>query len=94
MNLDPKTVGLTIVLFIGAMFLQGCSAFGEVQEATPAETPNVVTITKTVEVAKPSEKTTVRLLEVLDAAGCDFQGVQITEDKVRKGSSTLTVACK
>ena len=81
---------------IGTLFLSGCSAFGGMQDAitAPAAAPQVVTITKTVQVAKPSEDTTVRLIQVLDAAGCDFSGVQITEANARKGSSTLTVACK
>jgi hypothetical protein len=84
------------MLAIGS-FLQGCSALGLTQDAASSPTePTIEYRTKTVTVEVPSddEATTVRLIQVLDAAGCDFAGVQITEGTNRKNSSTLTVGCK
>ncbi len=84
------------LLAVGA-YLQGCSLLEPMQDAAAGETTTTTVVEyrdKIVKVAKPSEDTTVRLIQVLDAAGCDFRGVQITDGTNRKNSSTLTVACK
>ena len=88
---------LAIIALLGAAaYLQGCSALGLTQEAEalPPAAPRTVTITKTIEVPSTSENTTVRLIQVLDAAGCDFAALQITEGTSRKNSATVAIACK
>ena len=88
---------LAIIALLSAVaYLQGCSALGLTQEAevSPTPAPRTITVTKTVEVPSTGEATTVRLIQVLDAAGCDFQAVQITEGTSRKNIATVAIACK
>ncbi len=89
-----KRILPTVAIVGAALYLSGCAALGlePITDSAPEAAPKVVTITRTV--TKPSEDTTVRLIEVLDAAGCDFRGVAISEGAARKGSSTLQVQCK
>jgi hypothetical protein len=37
---------------------------------------------------------TATLIHLLDAAGCDFQGLNVSSNLTRKNSSTLAIACK
>ena len=37
---------------------------------------------------------TLRLMQYLDAAGCDFATVEIADNTERKGSSIISVGCK
>lgn len=92
MRLNPKTVGLTIAIFGAAVYLQGCTGVQNQDAFTEREQP--AEVNTVVEVPSTTEHSTIRLIEVLDNAGCDFSGVSITETTVRKGSSTLSVGCK
>lgn len=67
----------------------------------PAEAPAATSetpwtdLTRTIQAATvPTTVPTGTLIQVLDAAGCDFLRVQTTEGVARKGSSTLTISCK
>lgn len=83
-----KSIGrLTSGVIILAVLLTGCTSL--------APTKKVVTPAIEVPPApKAEDSATATLIQVLDAAGCDFAGVRLSENLARKGSATLQIGCK
>ena len=90
---SPKSPGDTA--------LDGGSSITKAAPPTVSSAPIVVPVSGTrnepvrvhVKSVTPLDATST-LIHLLDAAGCDFAGVRITEGVVRKGSQTLDVGCK
>lgn len=84
------------------LMMSGCSVFSPLTESDTNESvtsaPTVVPVSevRVVQVRAPVNGVTRTdaLIMRLDAAGCDFSGVRITEGIVRKGSGTLQIGCK
>lgn len=60
----------------------------------PASTHTIMPVDKAIPVVPVTMNNTATLIRVMDAAGCDFQGLTVTENVDRKGSSTLDIGCK
>jgi hypothetical protein len=92
MTIDAKRVGLATIVFAGALFLHGCAG-RTIEPATIDATPEESTPV-TIDKSRPDPSVTIRLIDRLDAAGCDFTGVTITEGVHRKQSLTTQILCR
>lgn len=78
-----------VIISLAALTLGACSA-QSVQEK-PVISPDIPVVSAPIETTPVSEA--VQIIDRLDAAGCDFSGVVVTTNAVRKGHKSLAVQC-
>lgn len=86
MTIDKNRVVLAGLITIAALFLHGCAS-------TDTET-DAVTTAAPVAVESDDVSETVRIIDRLDKAGCDFAGVNIIRGEVRKYHGEIHVSCR